>query len=124
MEHILEIIKKDPVLKYAPILILGIIITLFLMGYVMRKMMKRDNEKDYANLIDFIRIFYFVCASTYFYLTEKYFMILLFFVMDIITNLILKKMQNKRMDMLREERNFWVDLKVEEAIEELKNMKE
>lgn len=124
MEHILEVIKKDPVLKYAPILILGIIITLFLMGYVMRKITKRDNEKDYANLIDFIRIFYFVCASTYFYLVKQYYMILVFFGTDMITNLILKKMQNKRMNMLREERNFWSNLKVEEAIEELRNMKE
>lgn len=124
MEHTLKIIIKNPVLKYAPILILGIIITLFLMGYVMRKMMKRDNEKDYANLIDFIRIFYFVCASTYFFLVKQYYMILVFFGTDMITNLILKKMQNKRMDMLREERNFWANLKVEEAIEELKNMKE
>ncbi|MGL5714845.1 hypothetical protein [Cetobacterium sp.] len=124
MEHTLKIIIKNPVLKYAPILILGIIITLFLMGYVMRKMMKRDNEKDYANLIDFIRIFYFVCASTYFFLVKQYYMILVFFGTDMITNLILKKMQNKRMDMLREERNFWSNLKVEEAIEELRNMKE
>lgn len=124
MEKILEIIKTDPVFKYAPILFFGIVISFFLMGYVLKKLMNKDNEKDYTNLIDFIRIFYFVCASTYFYLVKQYYMILIFFGTDIIANLILKRFQTKRMDSLREERNFWIDLKVEEAIKELKNLKE
>lgn len=124
MEKILEIIKTDPVFKYAPILFLGIFVSLFLMGYVLKKLMNKDNEKDYTNLINFIRIFYFVCASIYFYLVKQYYMILILFGTDIIANLILKRFQTKRMDRLREERDFWIDLKVEEAIKELKNLKE
>lgn len=124
MEKILEAIKTEPIFKYAPILFLGIFVSLFLMGYLTKKIIDKDNEKDYTNLIDFTRIFYFVCASIYFYLVKQYHMILIFFGTDILANLILKRFQTKRMDRLREERNFWIDLKVEEAIKELKNLKE